>query len=383
MLKPIKAFNIGHFDLGHLVLNSTFTLLMANPDRGFNKKAAYFKTREETLSYLPRSSWKKREVQRDNVIIIILESFATEFWGAANEYPGYTPFLDSLAQKGLFFKRNFSSSRISLNALFNILFGIPPLINTPLAKSNYQQNKWKGLGEVLAEEGYHTSFFHGNDKNSLYFGDVSARAGLKEYYHMRNYPHKSNIGTLGVYDRPFFQFAAKKIASYPQPFFSTVFSLTSHEPFEIPPEEENRFQKMPLQIHKAISYTDDSLRSFFKTAQIMPWFKNTLFIITGDHTQPKKGPLYNTAIGRFRVPLLIYHPNKNLPPSRVNQVTDHSDIFPSVIDYLGLSQNERLLFGHSVFDNTSENQAVFYLEGYYWLVEDDYFLEYNPDQERL
>ena len=383
VLKPIKAFNIGHFDLGHLVLNSTFTLLMSKPSRGFNKKATYFKTKKEALQYLPRPAWKKREAKRDNVVLIILESFGSEFWGAANDYPGHTPFLDSLAQKGLFFKRNFSSSRISLNALFDILFGIPPLINAPLAKSNYQQNKWKGLGQVLAEVGYHTSFFHGNDKNSLYFGDVSARAGLKEYYHMRNYPHKkSHIGILGVYDRPFFQFAAQKIASYPAPFFSTIFSLTSHEPFEVPPQEKSRFQKGPLQIHNAIRYTDDSLRGFFETAQKMPWFKDTLFIITGDHTQPKNGPSYNTTIGRFMVPLLIYHPGKNLPPARVDQVTYHSDIFPTILDYLGLSPNEWLLFGHSVFDNTQEDQALFYLQGYYWLVENDYILEYNPDQEK-
>ena len=166
VLKPINAFTIGHFSLGHLSLNSTFTLLWSRHNRGFSKKATYFKTKEEALHHLARplpleedkTGRRQREASqaclshvtggnneadnchgntkavihrgkgeiRDNVVLIILESFATEFWGAANDYPGYTPFLDSLTQKGLFFKRNFSNSRMSLNAFFSILFGIPP-----------------------------------------------------------------------------------------------------------------------------------------------------------------------------------------------------------------------------------------------------------------
>ena len=384
VLKPMNAFRIGHFNLGHLTLNSTFTLLWSSKNRGFNKKATYFKTKEEALRHLPRPSSKKGDIQRDNVVLIILESFATEFWGAANHYPGYTPFLDSLTQKGLFFKRNFSNSRISLNALFSILFGVTPLIDTPLPKSNYQQNRWIGLGEILATAGYHTSFFHGAPKGTMYFNSISALAELKDYYPMERYPHKKSHfdGDWGIYDRPFLQFAAEKMALHSRPFFSTIFTLSSHQPYHVPPEDKGRFPKGPLEIHETIGYTDHALKSFFKTAKSMPWFKNTLFIITADHTQFGSTQFYNTPLGRFMVPLLIYHPGKNLPPARIHQITHHADIFPTIVDYLGLTQNESLLFGHSVFDNTQEDLALFYQQGHYWLVQNNYFLQYNPDEEK-
>ena len=416
VLKPINAFTIGHFNLGHLSLNSTFTLLWSRNNRGFSKKATYFKTEEEALQLLARPLSKKggsseaclphvtegdnetdnchgntKEVIhrrkgeiRDNVVLIILESFATEFWGAANDYPGYTPFLDSLTQKGLFFKKNFSNSRMSLNAFFSILFGIPPLLDTPLAKSNYQQNRWIGLGEVLSAAGYHTSFFHGAPKGTMYFDSISTMAKLKDYYPMERYPHKEAHfdGAWGIYDRPFLEFAAKKMALHPRPFFSTLFTLSTHQPYHLPPGDKNRFPKGSLEIHETIGYTDHALESFFKTAKKMPWFKDTLFIITADHTQFGNTQFYNTPLGRFMVPLLIYHPGKTLPPARIDQVTHHADIFPTIVDYLGLTQNEYLLFGRSIFDNTPEGLALLYLEGHYWLVQNNYFLQYNPYQKK-
>ena len=132
VLKPIHAYTLGQFDLGNLILNSTFTLLKGDLYQG-KAKVTYFKTKDKALRHIHNSPFEKKNTfaTKDNVVLIILESFATEFWGAANSYSGYTPFLDSLAKKGLFFKRNFSNSHNSINAFFSILFGIPPLMRTP------------------------------------------------------------------------------------------------------------------------------------------------------------------------------------------------------------------------------------------------------------
>ena len=267
---------------------------------------------------------------------------------------------------------------------FLFYLGFPPLIDTPLAKSNYQQNRWIGLGEILSAAEYHTSFFHGAPKGTMYFDSIATRAKLKDYYPMERYPHEEAHfdGNWGIYDGPFLEFAAQKIALHPRPFFSTLFTLSTHQPYHLPPGEKNRFPKGPLEIHETIGYTDDALKSFFETAKKMPWFKDTLFIITADHTQFGSTQFYNTPLGRFMVPLLIYHPGKTLPRTRIDQVTHHADIFPTIVDYLGLTQSELLLFGRSVFDNTQEGLALLYLEGHYWLVQNNYFLQYNPYQKK-
>ena len=80
---------------------------------------------------------------------------------------------------------------------------------------------------------------------------------------------------------------------------------------------------------------------------------------------------YNTQLGRFMVPLLIYHPGKNLPPAKTHEVTHHADIFPTIIDYLGLPENELLLFGRSVFDLRQKGESLLHMEGNYWLIRND------------
>ena len=109
ILKPIDAYALKHFDLGNLRLNSAFTMLKGGLNKGIKTNAHYFSSKKEVLEHIRPHTLGPlvKPTMRDNVVLIILESFASEFWGAANDYPGYTPFLDSLAQKGLFFKRNF------------------------------------------------------------------------------------------------------------------------------------------------------------------------------------------------------------------------------------------------------------------------------------
>ena len=387
-IKPIHAYSFKEFELGNLVLNSSITMLdsLYYSNRRIGKNVAYFKTREDVLKHLqsPLPIERRALGKGDNIVLIVLESFATEFWGVANSYPGYTPFLDSLAKEGLFFSRNFSNARNSMNALFAILFGVPKFIETSLIRSNYQNNRWYGLGHAMNEAGYHTSFFSAAHRGSLYFDAITALAGLGEHYSLERYPEGMSVydGHWGAYDEPFLQFMATKLDTYSQPFFSMVFTLSSHQPYTIPPQYKGVFPTGTLKIHESVGYVDYALKRFFQTIKTAPWFKNTLFIITGDHTQMSDSQFYDTALGRFMVPLLLYHPGRELPPVAANKVTDHLDIFPTIVDYLGLEGDKLPLFGHSVFNSGVEGRALFHLSGIYWWVEKDYFLQYNPARKQ-
>ena len=391
VLKPMNAYRGGHFDLGNLKLNSTFTLFGGGLNRGIKKRASYFKSQEEVVAHIGRAgpskvfaAPEKTARKKDNVVLLILESFATEFWGIANDYPGHTPFLDSLAKKGLFFKRNFSNSRGSMKACFTILLGVPPLMPTPLAISNYQQNRWFGLGHLLNSAGYHTSFFQGARMGSVYLSTIAALSGINDLYSIERYPHpeKDHDGSWGIFDGPYLQFAAKEISKHSEPFFTTIFTLTSHQPYKLPKEHQGKFPEGTLKVHPTIAYVDDAVKQFFKTIENEPWFKNTLFIITADHTQLTAAEHYNTVLGRFMVPLMIYHPGRELPAINENKVTDHTDIIPTIVDYLGLPDWDKVpLFGRSVFDDSHEGKAILHLGGNYWLVTNDYFLNYSLGQE--
>ena len=383
VLKPAHAYMLGHADLGALALNSTFTLLQSLKKRGLSP-VHYFSDDQLAAKEIPAPQLTYRTApQKYNVVVLILESMATEFWGAANTYKGYTPFLDSLAKKSLFFKNNFANGRRSIEALPSILLGVPSMMATPVAISNYQQNNWKGLAHILSDNGYDTSFFHGAVKGTMYFDAISAMVGLEDYHPLERYPEKDKHfdGNWGIYDEPFLQYMVSELSKKSQPFFSTVFTISTHQPYHVPPDFEGRFPKGTLKIHESVGYVDYAVKRFFEAAEKQPWFQNTLFVITADHTQMSESEHYNSALGGFMVPLLFYHPGREIKAPDTDRITQHTDILPSILDYVGVQATELPLFGRSVFDSQTEGEALLHLDGNYWLVRKNQFLQYNPANE--
>lgn len=383
-IQPMHAFSMGGVaELGVLTLNSTFTLLKSKVGNDRVTPVHYFSSPQQVLKELKQNPLShKAEVPEQNVVIIVLESFATEFWGAANTYPGYTPFLDSLVKDGLFFKNNYANGRRSIDALPAIFFGMPSFITTPIVKTNYQANQWNGLGHIAKRAGRHVSFFHGTPKGTMYFDAISAMAGFDDYYPFERYPNTEDFdGHWGIYDEPFLQFMIQQLNTHPQPFLSTVFTISTHQPYHVPAQYEGAFPKGTLQIHQSIGYVDQALKKFFSEASKQPWYKNTLFVITGDHTQMSDSEHYNSEIGRYRVPLLFYHPSQKFKQHDPERITQHTDIMPSVLDFLGLNNEPYLLFGRSVFDPTQSGEALFSIHGIYWMVQEMYYLRFDENHQ--
>ncbi|MBK6988266.1 MAG: sulfatase-like hydrolase/transferase [Bacteroidetes bacterium] len=112
-------------------------------------------------------------------------------------------------------------------------------------------------------------------------------------------------GSWGIYDEPFLKRTTEELTKIDNPFFATIFTLSSHHPYEIPKKYESTFEKGTLPIHKSIRYADHSLKIFFEQASTLPWFKNTLFVITADHTATSDSPYYQNRQGMYSIPLLF------------------------------------------------------------------------------
>jgi uncharacterized sulfatase len=312
-------------------------------------------------------------------VILILESFSAEYWGAGNGGNRYTPFLDSLASQSLFCQRNYANGRASIEAMPSVLAGLPSLMQEPYIDSAYQSNEMLGLGTLLGQHGYTTSFFHGGKNGTMHFDDFMHLAGMQRYVGLNEYPHRQDYdGTWGIFDEPFLQFTATELTKQQQPFATAIFTLSSHHPYKIPEKYRGKFKKGTLPIHESIGYTDYALQHFFATARQQPWFSNTLFIITADHTQRLETPEYLNPLGQYRVPLLFYHPQRTLPKADPNRITQQVDILPSILDYLGLERERRLLFGQSIF-RPGEGRAFVHANGHYWLVRGHEALEFVPE----
>ncbi|MCC9167942.1 LTA synthase family protein [Pontibacter harenae] len=390
-LKPLRdshAFVLQPPALGHLSLNSPFTFIKSIGKAKLEEKH-YFATDEELLAALhfnPKQYTQPAQPPvKENVVIIILESFASEYVGALNNGEGYTPFLDSLASAGVLFQNNFANGRKSIEGLPSVLSGLPSLMLDPYIASPYQSNKLYSLGNILQEYGYRTAFFHGAVNGTMGFNNFSKVAGMQEYYGLDEYPselrERNFDGQWGIFDEPYLQYVAKELNDFQQPFFTTLFTLSSHQPYTIPTKHKGRFPKGELEIHESIGYADHALREFFKTASQQPWYHNTLFILTADHTQKSIKPAYQNELGAYRVPLIIFHPAKQLEGVNPQQVTQQADIMPSLMDYLYIPTQHVLPFGHSVFDSSQPGGAIFFNGNSYFLVQQQGVTELTTDDQ--
>jgi phosphoglycerol transferase MdoB-like AlkP superfamily enzyme len=256
-----------------------------------------------------------------------------------------------------------------------------------VAISGYQANEWRGVGHFLGGAGYETTFFHGAPKGTMYFDAIAAMAGIKRFRPLEDFPDSMRAddfdGNWGLYDGPAMQWAAQELDKLPQPFFSMIFTISTHHPYQLPPEYEGKFAEGPVEMHSSLEYLDAAVRKFFERVQHAPWYDNTLFILTGDHTAPQRSERYDTALGRFMVPMLLFHPQGKLPPLDTTRIVQHVDLFPTILDYAGVDPGRVPRFGRSIFGDTP-GEAVLQSNGVFWMVRREGVLQRDPNgTERL
>jgi phosphoglycerol transferase MdoB-like AlkP superfamily enzyme len=389
-LRPNFAFDVVPAKLGNLVLNTPFNVFMTIGIPTL-QEVHFYKDSTEVRNIL--NEWRKQKniphfehEQPPNVVIIILESFATEYMGVCNPYKGYTPFLDSLARTSLFFPNHYANGKISMHALPSIMAGIPSLMEEPFITSIYQTNTINGLGTILTDHSYHTSFFHAAQNGSMSFDAFTKSAGFESYYGLNEYTGKDADydGHWGIYDEPYLQYFNKTISTFPQPFAACVFTLSSHQPFSIPEQYKDKFPKGIFDVHESIGYADYALKQFFASAQKEPWYKNTLFIITADHTyRHSKGWTSHTDYynqnSTARIPLIFFHPSEKLSAD-TTQVVQQLDIMPSLLHYLNIKNPNPSLLGQSIFGKDPDNgYALYFCDNQYQVYLKGHYIEGNQD----
>ncbi|HOG25957.1 MAG TPA: LTA synthase family protein [Bacteroidales bacterium] len=344
-----------------LVLNTPFCIL-----RTFGKPSVerldFFSSEEELDSvYTPQhkrdtisSSIRKTEPAM-NVVILILESFSREYSGFLNPdaLTSHTPFLDSLMEYSLTCSRAYANGRKSIDAVPSVLGSIPSL-ELSFALTPYALNRVEGLGNALKKLGYRTAFFHGAPNGSLGLDGMSRHFGFDSFYGISEFGDRSHFdGYWGIWDEPFLQFFAKTLNTFEEPFAASVFTLSSHHPFIIPPGYEGVFPESSLPIQKCIRYSDNALRLFFKESSKSSWYWNTLFVLVADHgTYSQDNPRYQSEIESMAIPIIYYDPSlRAVSGGQVyDQYTQQIDIMPTVLDMLGYPF-DFFAFGRSIKDS--------------------------------
>ncbi len=341
--RPINIIDANRYvekpEHADIVLNTPFAIIRTIGKTSF-KKVHFVDESVVDQNFHPIKQYANNPKTTPNVVLIITESLGREYWGCMNKgrnIPGfvsYTPFLDSLAQHSLIFDNSYANGSKSIHGMSSILAGIPSFKDA-FTSSPYPKQKIQSLVSTLEEMGYDTSFFHGAPNGSMGFLGFGNILGFDHYYGKTEYNNDADFdGSWGIWDEPFLQFMKTTLDKKQQPFFGTVFTVSSHEPYVVPDKYKGKFPKGTVPIHQTVGYTDYSFKKFFEAAKKSPWYSNTIFIITADHGNQIAYDEYRKVLNRHATPILIYKPDGSLKGVD-SSLSQQIDIYPTVLDLVG------------------------------------------------
>ena len=382
-----------------LVLNTPFSLYRTISKDVF-EVPNYFASQQELEAvynpvHQPLTSHPSPLTSKKNVVVLIVESFGREYIGALNKtldqgrYRGYTPCIDSLIAKSVTFSHAYCNGRKSIDGMPSILSSIPMFVE-PFFLTTASMNHVSGIASLLAGEGYHTAFFHGAQRGSMGFMAFARSTGFQQYYGREDYNDDQRFGgdndfdgMWAIWDEPFLQYFAQKMSEMKEPLMTAVFTASSHHPYVIPEQYQDVYPEEGLTIHKCIRYTDMALGRFFQTASRQPWFRNTIFVLTSDHTNLSDHDYYQTDLGGFCSPIIIYEPgNAERQPEIQDKIAQQIDILPTVMGMLHYPK-PYFGFGIDVLNTPAEDTwAVNYLNGTYQYVKAGHVLQFDGQRTK-
>ncbi len=378
-----------------LVLNTPFSMLRTIGKSVFAVPDYYPSMEAAAAVFNPiRHPKPQHKPVKKNVVIIIVESFGREYIGGFNtmyfggKYKGFTPNVDKLIKKSAVWYYSYCNGRKSIDGMPSVLCSIPEFIE-PFVLTPASMNTYTGIAGHLSKWGYQTAFFHGANRGSMGFLAFANKTGFQNYYGRQDYDADKRFGgdadfdtNWGIWDEPFLQYYCTKMGEMRQPFMTAVFTVSSHHPFVIPEKYKKVFPEEKLPIQKCIRYTDMAIGKFFESASKQPWFKNTIFVLTSDHTNMTDIKQYQTDIGGFCSPIIIYDPSGHIKPGMRNGVAQQIDIMPTVFGILGYDK-PYLSFGCDLFSTPNKDTyAVNYLNGVYQYVKYGYVLQFDGTQTK-
>ena len=378
-----------------LVLNTPFSLYRTIGKDVFSVPDYFASEQELEAHYSPVHRPASGIMDKKNVVVLIVESFGREYIGALNpclddsQYKGYTPCIDSLIARSITFSHTYCNGRKSIDGMPSILSSIPMFIE-PFFLTPASMNHVSGLASILGDEGYQTAFFHGAQRGSMGFQAFARSTGFKDYYGREDFSRDKRFGgeqefdgTWAIWDEPFLQYYCAKMSEMKEPFMTAVFTASSHHPYVVPEKYRERFPEEGIEIHKCIRYTDMALGKFFRSASRQPWFKNTIFVLTSDHTNLSDHDYYQTDLGGFCSPIIIYEPGiTDLQPAVQDKIAQQIDILPTVLGMLHYPK-PYFAFGIDVLNTPAEDTwAVNYLNGIYQYVKHGHVLQFDGQRTR-
>ncbi len=296
-------------------------------------------------------------VKKPNIIFIILESYTAKFVGCLGGEPGVTPNLDKIASEGLLFTNIYAAGDRSEKGQVAVLSGYPNQAITSIIKTPAKTQNLPSINKSLTREGYRSSYTYGGELEFANIKSYLVNAGFQELVSKYSFDPSERTTSWGVHDHIVLNRFYQDIKLQQQPFFATVFTLSSHEPYDVPMAPHFKGDDRTTLFKNSFYYTDSTVGNFIEKIKKESWWQNTLVVLVADHGHQLPGNDANDQPSKFHIPLIFTGGALQLK-GVINNVGSQTDIITTLLDQMGLPTND-FRWGKDLLDS-SARQFAFY-----------------------
>ncbi len=275
-------------------------------------------------------------VKKPNVIFLILESYTAKFIGPLGGPADVTPNLNALAKEGILFNNIYASGDRSQKGMVALLSGYPVQPVASIVKTPRKTERLPQLASDLRKAGYYTSYYYGGE---LAFANLRSYLVNGQYDRLlekADFPSEFYNSKWGVHDHLVLEKVLQDHQKPQEPFLTTIFTLSSHEPYDVPMPTKFMGADEPTQFKNSVYYTDKAVGDFINQAKKMPWWQNTVVVLVADHGHQFPGPDQNHAPGKFKIPLIMVGGALAVKDTVISTIGTQTDVVPTLLQQMGL-----------------------------------------------
>lgn len=296
-------------------------------------------------------------VEKPNIIIIILESYTAKWVGCLGGVSGVTPNLDSIAADGLLFTNIYAAGDRSEKGQAAVLSGYPNQAITSIIKTPTKTSQLPSINQSLEKLGYHSGYTYGGELEFANIKSYLVNIHVDKLTSKYSFPIDERTTSWGVHDQYVFDRFYHDIQKEKEPFFATLFTLSSHEPYDVPMKTKFAGSDRTTLFKNSVYYTDSIVGSFIRRMKKDPLWQNTLIVFVADHGHALPGNDPNDRPSKFHIPLIFSGGALTLK-GKINTIGSQTDIATTILDQLHLPTNN-FKWGKDLLDSSAK-QFAFY-----------------------
>lgn len=331
---------------------------------------------ENTYPLLNEATFKKGT---PDILIVIMESFASDIMPSMGSYKNVAVCLDSIAQQSILFTRFYANSFRTDRGMVSILSGYPAQPTTSIMRYPRKTSQLPSIARNLAKyKNYKTTYYYGGDADFCNMRSYLVSQGYQHIISDANFPIEDKLSKWGVPDHIL---AAKMMEDIKaqqnekRPMLRILQTSSSHEPFEVP------YQRQASKRLNAFAYTDSVMGAIVREYRKLPRWKNTLIVFVPDHVGGYKENLNDHDRSRYQIPLILAG-GAISRPMKVGIIGSQHDIAATLLGQLGVEHRE-FTFSKNMMSDATPKFAFFAVNDAFGIVSEENSLIYDNRAKRI